>query len=148
MAKVGNYDVSYLCFILFPIAAKHFIIDDICCYIGSQNLYICDLAEWGIVIDKEEAVKKIKAEYWDEMWKVSYTQEDCDVDDVMDGLNINRDAPSKMELTKIQMEQAKERMRASHLLPRNSIMHAKQTAVAESYDISDDESEGEDVDEC
>mmetsp|Transcript_43746 Transcript_43746/g.106076 ORF Transcript_43746/g.106076 Transcript_43746/m.106076 type:complete len:606 (+) Transcript_43746:139-1956(+) len=128
--------------------SKHFIIDDVCCYIGSQNLYICDLAEWGIVIDKEEAVQKIKAEYWDEMWKVSYTREDCDVDDVMDGLKINRDAPSKMELTKIQMEQAKERMRASHLIPRNSIMHAKETTVAESYDISDDESEGEDVDEC
>ena len=93
-------------------------------------------------------MQKIKAEYWDEMWKVSYTQEDCDVDDVMDGLKINRDAPSKMELTKIQMEQAKERMRATHLIPRNSIMHANQTAVAESYDISDDESEGEDVDEC
>ena len=26
--------------------AKHFIIDDVCTYIGSQNLYICDLAEW------------------------------------------------------------------------------------------------------
>lgn len=26
--------------------AKHFIIDDVCSYTGSQNLYVCDLAEW------------------------------------------------------------------------------------------------------
>jgi len=25
--------------------SKHFIVDDVCTYIGSQNLYICDLAE-------------------------------------------------------------------------------------------------------
>lgn len=31
--------------------SKHFIVDDKCCYIGSQNLYMCDLAEWGIVVD-------------------------------------------------------------------------------------------------
>ena len=26
--------------------AKHFIVDDVCSYTGSQNLYVCDLAEW------------------------------------------------------------------------------------------------------
>jgi len=26
--------------------SKHFIVDDIATYIGSQNLYVCDLAEW------------------------------------------------------------------------------------------------------
>jgi hypothetical protein len=31
--------------------AKHFIVDDVSTYIGSQNLYICDLAEWGVVVD-------------------------------------------------------------------------------------------------
>ena len=31
--------------------SKHFIVDDVATYIGSQNLYMCDLAEWGVVID-------------------------------------------------------------------------------------------------
>ena len=45
--------------------SKHFIVDDTCCYIGSQNLYMCDLAEWGIVVDSEEEVKKIMNDYFD-----------------------------------------------------------------------------------
>ena len=80
----------------FP--AKHFIVDDICCYIGSQNLYICDLAEWGVVVDDEAATKQIKKEYWDPMWEVSYTKEDVDVDAVMDGLDIDRDPQEEAEL--------------------------------------------------
>jgi len=71
--------------------SKHFIIDDICTYIGSQNLYVCDLAEWGVVIDHEEQTKKIMNEYWNPMWSASYTGEDCQVEDVMNGLDINRD---------------------------------------------------------
>ena len=43
---------------------KHFIIDDVALYIGSQNLYVCDLAEWGVVIDDEETTKRIMDEYW------------------------------------------------------------------------------------
>jgi hypothetical protein len=45
-------------------SAKHFIIDDVCCYIGSQNMYICDLAEWGVVIDDARRVQAIREEYW------------------------------------------------------------------------------------
>jgi phosphatidylserine/phosphatidylglycerophosphate/cardiolipin synthase-like enzyme len=44
--------------------AKYFMIDDICCYIGSQNLYKCDLAEWGVVIDDAARVQAIKEEFW------------------------------------------------------------------------------------
>ena len=91
-------------------AAKHFIVDDICCYIGSQNLYICDLAEWGVVIDNEEATLSIKQQYWDPMWKCSYVIDDCEVDKVMDGLKISREAEGQYELTKLQMEQAKQQM--------------------------------------
>ena len=40
--------------------SKHFIVDDRCCYIGSQNLYDCDLAEWGVVIDDREVVNEIR----------------------------------------------------------------------------------------
>jgi len=86
--------------------SKHFIVDDICCYIGSQNLYICDLAEWGVLIDSRKAVKEIKREYWDQMWEVSYTTDDCNVDAVMDGLGIDRSAPSKLSMTRFELLQA------------------------------------------
>jgi hypothetical protein len=75
--------------------AKHFIVDDVCTYIGSQNLYICDLAEWGVVVDDEASTKKIMEEYWKPMWKVSYKEEDCDVDQVMDSLDIDRHTPGE-----------------------------------------------------
>ena len=87
--------------------SKHFIIDDRCCYIGSQNLYVCDLAEWGVVIDSPEAVSDIKKQYWDGMWKVSYTHDDCNVDKVMDGLGIDRGAASKAEILRYDLEEAK-----------------------------------------
>ena len=79
--------------------SKHFIVDNICCYIGSQNLYVCDLAEWGVIIDDEAQVQTIIEEYWDPMWSASYTGEDCDVDEVMDGLEIDRDGedPSNVD---------------------------------------------------
>ena len=76
--------------------SKHFIVDDKCCYIGSQNLYMCDLAEWGIVVDSEEEVKKIMNDYFIPLWKNSYTGEDVDVDQVMDGLNVDRDGEYKI----------------------------------------------------
>lgn len=114
--------------------------DDICCYIGSQNLYICDLAEWGVVIDSPSTVENIKSQYWDPMWKVSYTQDDCDVEQVMDGLKIDRTAPNKFEMTKIQLEQAKERMRASRNIPADSNFHSKLKVEGEgtSEDVKDD----------
>jgi len=93
--------------------SKHFIIDDVCCYIGSQNLYTCDLAEWGVVIDSPGAVGDIKQKYWDPMWKVSFTRDDCDVDEVMDGLGIDRAAVSKLALTKYELEQTKSVMKAN-----------------------------------
>jgi phosphatidylserine/phosphatidylglycerophosphate/cardiolipin synthase-like enzyme len=93
--------------------SKHFIVDDVCCYIGSQNLYTCDLAEWGVVIDSPEAVADIKQNYWDQLWKVSYTKDDCDVDEVMDGLGIDRTAVNKLAMTKYEYEKAKAAMKAN-----------------------------------
>ena len=91
--------------------SKHFIIDDVCCYIGSQNLYVCDLAEWGVVIDNAEAVRDIKEKYWDQLWEVSFVRDDCEVDKVMDGLGIDRTAQSsKLSMTKFELEQAKNLM--------------------------------------
>jgi hypothetical protein len=133
----------------FLLKAKHFIIDDIACYIGSQNLYICDLAEWGVLIDSPGTVASLKAQYWDPMWEVSYTTDDCDVDLVMDGLKIDRGAPNKMELTKLQYEQAKEKMKAAELIPRKSKFYP-QKKDSDDYDSSaeEDVSDGEDADEC
>ena len=65
-----------------------------CAYIGSQNLYVCDLAEWGVVIDNADAVKKMMEEFWNPLWAVSYTGQDCDVQRVMDGLALDRDGKS------------------------------------------------------
>jgi phosphatidylserine/phosphatidylglycerophosphate/cardiolipin synthase-like enzyme len=91
--------------------AKHFIVDDVCTYIGSQNLYVCDLAEWGVVIDNAEATEKILNEYWHPMWKFSYIAEDVDVDAVMDGLEINRDGADPNYLD----EETKEQMKKAEL---------------------------------
>lgn len=90
--------------------AKHFIIDDQAYYIGSQNLYVCDLAEWGILIDDKAQTKKCMAEYWDPLWKASYLGVDCDEDKVMDGLDIDRNGGNPRHAnkeTKLLMEQAK-----------------------------------------
>jgi len=109
-------------------------------------LYICDLAEWGVVIDNAEKVKAIKSQYWDPMWKVSYTVDDCEVDKVMDGLHIDRTAPSKLQMTKVQMQQAKERMRATQNIPAESNFHAQAKNEKElaDLDIQEEEtSEGE-----
>ena len=128
------------------ILAKHFIVDDICTYIGSQNLYICDLAEWGVVIDHPEQVQSIKAQYWDPMWKTSYLQDDCEVDKVMDGLKINRDEMNKYEMTKLQLEQAKAKIRASENIPHFSQFHRQKKDDEEdepSQGSSETDSEGE-----
>ena len=79
--------------------SKHFIVDDICTYIGSQNLYICDLAEWGVVIDGAEATTQVMEAFWNPLWEVSYRKEDCDVQAVMDGLKINRDGEDPHHLS-------------------------------------------------
>ena len=78
--------------------AKHFIVDDVATYIGSQNLYVCDLAEWGVVIDDAAQTQKFMEEYWTPMWTYSYTGEDCDVQEVMDGLDIDRDGDDPSDL--------------------------------------------------
>ena len=121
--------------------AKHFIVDDIACYIGSQNLYICDLAEWGVVIDNPEQVESIKESYWDPMWKTSWIADDCDVHEVMDGLKIDRSAANRLELTKMQVEQMKERIRASEQAPASKFVAQKQD---DDGDGDDDDSEAED----
>ena len=48
----------------------------------------------GVVIDHEETTQKLKVEYWDPMWAQSFKGDDCDVQEVMDGLDIDRTGES------------------------------------------------------
>jgi len=60
--------------------SKHFIVDDTCFYIGSQNLYFADLAEWGVIVDNTEKTEDVLEEYWNPLWSTSYSPDDCDMD--------------------------------------------------------------------
>jgi len=71
--------------------SKFFIVDDVCSYTGSQNLYICDLAEWGVIVDDANITAKMMEDYWNPMWKATEDKSDCKVQDVKACLKINRD---------------------------------------------------------
>jgi len=86
--KIGR---AYSTGIQMGMHAKHFIVDDVCTYIGSQNLYVCDLAEWGVIVDNADQTRKFMDEYWNPIWASSFTGEDCNVEEVMNGLDIDRD---------------------------------------------------------
>lgn len=51
--------------------AKSFFVDDRAFYIGSQNLYPADLAEFGYLIDDRDAAKTLLDNYWDPLWDSS-----------------------------------------------------------------------------
>jgi len=89
--------------------AKFFIVDDICYYIGSQNLYIANLAEWGIIIDSEEQTQKVLEEYWCPLWSASYEdvaedERDCNVDNVLAGREIDRNPQDISEFSPEELE--------------------------------------------
>jgi len=105
--KIGN---QYPSGMKMGMHAKHFIIDDKCTYIGSQNLYVCDLAEWGVIVDHEEETKKMMATYWTPMWEASYTGTDCSVQEVMDGLEIDMDGESRESYQYAYTQDAKKKM--------------------------------------
>ena len=73
---------------------KYFIVDDLISYTGSQNLYDCDLAEWGVLIDDAEVTDQMIQDYWNPMWEASFVESDCDTQKIMDGLKIDRDGES------------------------------------------------------
>lgn len=101
--------------------AKFFIVDDLCYYMGSQNLYICDLAEWGVIIDQEAQTKKVMQEYWQNLWQQSYTKSDCNVHEVMDGLTIDRNGAKKSEATEEDKINAMKRQTAAYNVPTQAI---------------------------
>jgi len=48
--------------------AKVWAVDDVALYVGSENLYPADLAEWGVVIDDAERVEEWLNVYWRPLW--------------------------------------------------------------------------------
>jgi hypothetical protein len=46
------------------------------------------------------------------LWRVCYVSDDCDVQKVMDGLNIDRGAVHRKDMTKVQRQQEKDALRA------------------------------------
>jgi len=69
---------------------KYFIVDDVCSYTGLQNMYVCDLAEWGVVIDDVDVTSRMIDEYWDPLWDASFHPDDNYINKVMDGLDVDR----------------------------------------------------------
>jgi hypothetical protein len=121
--------------------AKHFIVDDISYYIGSQNLYICDLAEWGVVVDDADSTKKIMEEYWNPMWEHSFLEgRDVCVQEVMDGLNIDRDAEAPHGLDALNL--AEKRRLSMAAARQQAVLHCPDKAMRESY-LHDEEKLGQ-----
>jgi len=127
--------------------SKHFIVDDTCCYIGSQNLYLCDLAEWGVVVDDKEEVRRIMRDFFEPMWESSYTGHDVDVRDVMDGLKVDRDGEAKFHrrarwassrtLSTLHMRKdARDAPRPSLRTPQPSLLMPHGTGL-QYYDVED-----------
>lgn len=44
--------------------SKVIIVDDQAYYIGSQNVYLCDLAEWGVIVDSKDDTTRLVNEWW------------------------------------------------------------------------------------
>src|SRR5262249_31239723 len=60
---------------VFSNHSKFLMIDTQAFYIGSQNLYTSDLAEFGFIIDSADAAKVARETFWDPLWK--YSQRDA-----------------------------------------------------------------------
>jgi phosphatidylserine/phosphatidylglycerophosphate/cardiolipin synthase-like enzyme len=47
--------------------AKVVIVDDQAFYVGSQNLYDADLAEYGVIVDDQDATRQFIGDYWSKL---------------------------------------------------------------------------------
>jgi phosphatidylserine/phosphatidylglycerophosphate/cardiolipin synthase-like enzyme len=50
---------------------KMFIVDDQAFYLGSQNLYVANLAEWGVLVDDAAVTQDLLDIYWSPLWQHS-----------------------------------------------------------------------------
>merc|ERR1712232_1211120 len=62
--------------------AKFFMIDNKCFYIGSQNMYEADLAEWGLIVDDTAAAACVLTGYWNPLWREARDYA-CDGDGIL-----------------------------------------------------------------
>ena len=51
--------------------SKFMIADEQAFYLGSQNWYPADLAEFGLIVDDAELTAEVMAAYWEPMWEHS-----------------------------------------------------------------------------
>lgn len=51
--------------------AKVVIVDDQAHYVGSQNLYDADLAEFGVIVDDQASTQRMVSEYWNKLAQFS-----------------------------------------------------------------------------
>lgn len=51
--------------------AKFFMVDRAAFYVGSQNLYLSNLFEWGLLVDDVGLATQIDREYWGPLWAAS-----------------------------------------------------------------------------
>ncbi|MDB4943633.1 MAG: hypothetical protein JWP97_3167 [Labilithrix sp.] len=56
---------------VFSNHTKFLMVDTKAFYIGSQNLYVSDLAELGYIVDDEAAALQARESFWTPMWKYS-----------------------------------------------------------------------------
>jgi len=69
--------------------AKFFCIDDKTFFIASQNLYICNLAEWGMVVDDPGEAQRVMDDYFNPMF-AQCTGNCVLADDMIARMGINR----------------------------------------------------------
>eukprot|EP00811_Abedinium_folium_P037213 NODE_984_length_2663_cov_4.813486.p1 GENE.NODE_984_length_2663_cov_4.813486~~NODE_984_length_2663_cov_4.813486.p1 ORF type:complete len:593 (-),score=162.23 NODE_984_length_2663_cov_4.813486:811-2589(-) len=119
--------------------AKHFIVDDQAYYLGSQNLYICNLAEWGIIVDDVEQTRKVLGEYWGPMWASTFApDQDVDVDKVMDNLKVDRTGVDPSHATPEEKEAMMRAQRMSYRFSAKSKHHeADVDEVLRHHDVED-----------
>jgi hypothetical protein len=100
--------------------SNHFIVDDVCAYVGSQNLYQFDLAEWGVVIDSKERTAAIMESLWTPMWTDSYGDgSDCNMDEVMEALKLDRDPQETTVLANYEIAKMEANINFSELKKSN-----------------------------
>jgi len=83
--------------------ANLIIVDDTCFYIGSQQINVKGLADWGVIVDSEVQAQMLITDYWSPMWNESYDPADCSPSEVMQSLKVvqnegGEEKPSSSEL--------------------------------------------------
>lgn len=52
---------------------KLYFVDERAFYLGSQNLYPNNLAEWGVIVDDKLTTMELQAEFWEPLWDAGIT---------------------------------------------------------------------------